>query len=66
MLFRSAGMARLTDRMSRTAVADRQALTALAAGEATPVAPTDVDDDVRMELASRWLPADELDAATPR
>jgi len=56
------GVARLTGRMSRTPAADRQALAALAAGGPAPGRAPDADDDVRTELASRWLPADEFDA----
>jgi hypothetical protein len=60
------GVARLTDRMSRTVADDRRALAALAAGDRVAAAVADADDDVRTELASRWLSADDIDAATPR
>lgn len=61
-----AGVARLTGRMSRTPGDDRQALAALAAGGRADGAAAGADDDVHTELASRWLPADEHDAAAPR
>lgn len=61
-----AGVARLTGRMSRTGPDDREALAALAAGDRVAVAVAEADADVHAELASRWLPADDLDAAAPR
>lgn len=57
------GVARLADRMSRTAPDDRAALAALAAGGREPAQGAATADDVRTELAARWLPADEHDAA---
>ena len=55
-----AGIARLTERMSRTAADDRAALAALAAGgrigATTPGDGADIDD-VHAELAARWMPA---------
>jgi hypothetical protein len=56
-----AGVARLADRMSRTAPADRHTLARLASGtqpsrSQPPVAP----DEMQAELASRWLPAEQL------
>lgn len=59
-----AGVARLTERMSRTAADDRRALAAVAAGGSVTTAAGAAEDDVRMELASRWLPADDHEAAT--
>jgi hypothetical protein len=62
-----AGVARLAERMSRTPPTDRRALVALASGRSgTPPGRTAGDaspDQVREELAARWLPAEELDAA---
>ena len=56
-----AGVARLADRMSRTAPADRRTLARLASGtqpsrSQPPVAP----EEMQAELASRWLPAEQL------
>jgi len=52
-----AGVARLADRMSRIAPADRRTLADLAAGGgATAVTAADADE-VHAELAARWLPA---------
>jgi hypothetical protein len=62
-----AGVARLAERMSRTPPTDRRALVALASGRSgTPPERTAADgspDQVREELAARWLPAEALDAA---
>lgn len=62
-----AGVARLADRMSRTPPTDRRTLVALASGMSgtLPVraAGDTSPDHVREELAARWLPAEELDAA---
>jgi hypothetical protein len=56
-----AGVARLAERMSRTAPADRRTLARLASGtqpsrSQPPVAP----EEMQAELASRWLPAEQL------
>lgn len=51
-----AGVARLTERMSRTPRDDRRSLAALAAG-GQPAAATGSADEVHEELAARWLPA---------
>lgn len=61
-----AGVARLTERMSRTAAADRGTLAALAAGVRAEPAAAGGDADVHAELASRWLPADEFAATDTR
>jgi hypothetical protein len=62
-----AGVARLAERMSRTPPTDRRALVALASGRSdTPPERTAADtspDQVREELAARWLPAEALEAA---
>ncbi len=62
-----AGVARLAERMNRTPPADRRALVALASGVSgtAPVraAAETSPERVREELAARWLPAEELDAA---
>lgn len=62
-----AAVARLADRMPRTAAADRRRLVALACGGAgSPPLEMAVEseaDIVHEELAARWLPAEELDAA---
>ena len=60
------GVARLADRMSRTAEADRRTLASLASGGRAASAAAGTADDVRAELAARWIPADEHDAPTPR
>ncbi|MFN9367336.1 MAG: hypothetical protein ACK6CT_01010 [Planctomycetia bacterium] len=60
-----AALARLTDRMQQTAPQDRQAFAALAAGRRPPTA-TGVADDIREELAGRWLTVDQLDATMRR
>ena len=56
-----AGVARLAERMSRTAPADRRTLARLASGtqpsrSQPPVAP----EEMQAELTSRWLPAEQL------
>jgi hypothetical protein len=62
-----AGVARLAERMSRTPPTDRRALVALASGvSGTPPVRAAADtspERVREELAARWLPAEEFDAA---
>ncbi|MFM7107723.1 MAG: hypothetical protein ACKOZU_03855 [Planctomycetaceae bacterium] len=58
-----AGVARLTERMSRTGIDDRRALAALAAGGGATGGAADDADQVHAELAARWLPADEIEAA---
>jgi hypothetical protein len=59
------GVARLTQRMARTTAADRRALAALAAGGRAESVHAD-GGDVQAELAARWLPANEHDAAPRR
>jgi hypothetical protein len=61
-----AGVARLAERMSRTAAGDRGTLAVLAAGGAADGAVAGGVDDVHEELAARWLPADEIAAADTR
>ncbi|MFM9058528.1 MAG: hypothetical protein ACKOSQ_05340 [Planctomycetaceae bacterium] len=61
-----AGVARLTERMPRTAATDRRALATLAAGGRPDTDDGGDADEMHAELASRWLPADELEAARPR
>jgi hypothetical protein len=60
------GVAQLAGRLGRTAPADQQALAGIArraAGQGRPVGGDDTAGErVRLELASRWLPADELEA----
>jgi hypothetical protein len=56
-----AGVARLAERMSRTAPADRHTLARLASGARSyrsqpPASP----EEMQAELASRWLPAEQL------
>jgi hypothetical protein len=56
-----AGVARLTERMSRTAPVDRRTLARLASGtqpsrSQPPVSP----EEMQAELAARWLPAEQL------
>ena len=54
------GVARLTERMARTAPEDRRTLAELAArGHAARASATNAAD-VATELAARWLPADEV------
>ena len=65
-----AGLARLAERMPRTAPRDRRMLVSLACGQTgtPPIRPL-VDasaDAVHEELAARWLPADSLDAMHTR
>ena len=60
------GVARLTDRMSRTGAGDRRALATLAAGGRTADAAADDVGDVHAELAARWLPAAEHETVGPR
>ena len=59
------GVAQLAGRLGRTAAADQQALATIArraAKDGRPVAAAaDAGDTVQLELASRWLSADELD-----
>lgn len=56
-----AGVARLAERMSRTAPADRRTLARLAAGVQAPPAQSSVSpEEMQAELAARWLPADQL------
>ena len=58
------GVARLTSRLSRTEPADRERLAAIARAAGGPRrAAAVVEDDpdrLSLELASRWLPADEM------
>ena len=54
-----AGVARLAERMDRTAADDRRALAALAAGRRAGAATGGTADEVQAELAARWLPAEE-------
>ena len=61
-----AGVARLTDRMSRTAADDRRSLARLAAGSGASGDGVDDADVVHAELAARWLPADEHADEAPR
>lgn len=56
-----AGVARLTDRLSRTAPEDRRAL-AEAAGAVRPGIELTATEDVQAELAARWMPTGESDA----
>jgi len=60
------GVAQLAGRLGRTAPADQQALAAIARRAAKDVRPAAgaaaAADTVQLELASRWLSADELDA----
>jgi hypothetical protein len=54
-------VARLAERMSRTAPADRRTLARLAAGVQAPPAQSSVSpEEMQAELAARWLPADQL------
>jgi len=60
------GVAKLAGRLGRTAVADQQALAAIARRAAKAGRPDGAAageaEEVQLELASRWLSADELDA----
>ena len=60
------GVAQLAGRLGRTAPADQQALAAIARRAAKDVRPAagaaEAADTVQLELASRWLSTDELDA----
>ena len=60
-----AGVARLADRMTRTAPEDRHALVALAGGSRGGAARNGDfgDDGVQAELAARWLPAEDAAVA---
>lgn len=59
------GVARFTERMPRTAPEDRRRLALLAGGgDATTLGPT--DDELRTELAARWLSVEQLDASRSR
>jgi hypothetical protein len=59
-------MARLGERMQRTPPQDRRAFAALAAGLPLPIAPTENAEDIRDELAGRWLTVEQLDATMRR
>lgn len=59
------GVARFTERMPRTAPEDRRTLALLAGGGGTTtLAPG--DDELRTELAARWLTVEQLDASRAR
>mgnify|MGYP006277864219 CR=1 FL=1 len=56
-----AGVERLADRMGRTAPPDRRTLARLASGTQRSRTPPPVSpEEMQAELASRWLPADQL------
>jgi hypothetical protein len=59
-------MARLSERMQRTSPQDRRAFAALAAGRPLPVAATEDAEDIREELAGRWMTVEQLDATMRR
>lgn len=61
-----AAVARMADRMTRTTPEDRRRLVALASGAAASRTSMAAADDVRAELASRWMTAEQLDALQPR
>jgi hypothetical protein len=62
-----AAVARIAERMTRTDPADRRRLVVLASGRdagTTPAASrTPSAEDVQAELAARWMPAEQLEAA---
>jgi len=62
-----AAVARLADRMPRTAATDRRRLVSLASGATgsppLKLGPDTEADGIHEELAARWLPTEELDAA---
>jgi hypothetical protein len=55
------GVARLTDRMPRTAPEDRRTLARLAGGVGSAADDDLPDDALRTELAARWLSVEQLD-----
>lgn len=59
-------VSRMADRMTRTTPEDRRRLVALAAGAAASRSSLAAPDDVRAELAARWMTAEQLDALQPR
>lgn len=56
------GVARLTERMTRTSPEDRRLLASLAGGAPLSGAADAAAEELRAELASRWLSVDQLDA----
>lgn len=60
------GVARLTERMERTSPEDRRTLAALAGGTGLTVSGDGADEELRSQLASRWLSVDQLDATRRR
>ncbi|MFM7243752.1 MAG: hypothetical protein ACKO40_06190 [Planctomycetaceae bacterium] len=61
-----AAVSRMADRMTRTSPEDRRRLVALASGAAASRTSMAAGDDVRAELAARWMTAEQLDALQPR
>jgi len=59
-------VSRMADRMTRTPPEDRRRLVTLAAGAAASRSSLTAPDDVRAELAARWMTAEQLDALQPR
>lgn len=61
-----AAMARLAERMQRTPPQDRLVFAARAAGRQPPAAAARDADDLRAELAGRWLNVEQLDTTMRR
>lgn len=61
-----AAVSRMADRMTRTPPEDRRRLVALAAGHSSTRASVGTTDDVRAELAARWMTAEQLDTMQSR
>lgn len=61
-----AAMARLTERMERTPAADRRTFAALASGRQSDAAAARESDDIRDEIAGRWMTVEQLDATLRR
>lgn len=58
-----AGVVRLTERLARTDPADRATLAGIVRAAGHAARPGDDPDAVHAELAARWLPAEDLEAA---